>query len=261
MHYTMKPANKTTYYACIDRNGDEFYEEVGTSKEYDPVSGTIAGGSSGSGNASTGTQTCSNGVIDSGEVCDGSNLKSQTCQTQGFASGTLKCGGRSGFECKELDRSSCEGKPPTSFTAPEPTKEGNMIKVDYTSINEYVWKYAYARLNGTKPAFPSGYSRINMTGTGAFGGTEFFLNVASGDISKANPALTDGIWQIFPAGCIYKGSESMFQTYIPGIGNNGDASGPWKCGFNEPLVYVVAPQNSTSNTTSNTTTNSTNSTS
>jgi hypothetical protein len=35
---------------------------------------------------------CGNGVIDPGEQCDQSNLNSQTCASQGFAGGVLKCG-------------------------------------------------------------------------------------------------------------------------------------------------------------------------
>jgi Protein of unknown function (DUF1566) len=34
---------------------------------------------------------CGNGVVDSSEQCDGSNLNGQTCQSQGFAGGTLSC--------------------------------------------------------------------------------------------------------------------------------------------------------------------------
>jgi hypothetical protein len=37
-------------------------------------------------------QNCGNGVIDAGEQCDQSNLNFQTCSSQGFAAGTLKCG-------------------------------------------------------------------------------------------------------------------------------------------------------------------------
>ena len=37
-------------------------------------------------------QTCGNGVIDPGEQCDQSNLNGQTCASQGFAAGVLKCG-------------------------------------------------------------------------------------------------------------------------------------------------------------------------
>jgi len=37
-------------------------------------------------------QACGNGVVDAGEDCDLANLNGQTCATQGFAGGTLKCG-------------------------------------------------------------------------------------------------------------------------------------------------------------------------
>jgi len=35
--------------------------------------------------------TCGNGVIESGEMCDGSSLGTLTCKDFGFESGTLKC--------------------------------------------------------------------------------------------------------------------------------------------------------------------------
>jgi hypothetical protein len=35
---------------------------------------------------------CGNGMIDPGEQCDQSNLNGQTCASQGFAAGVLKCG-------------------------------------------------------------------------------------------------------------------------------------------------------------------------
>jgi len=46
--------------------------------------------------------TCGNGTINSGEDCDGTNLNSQTCASQGFISGTLKCSSSCQF-----DTSSC----------------------------------------------------------------------------------------------------------------------------------------------------------
>jgi hypothetical protein len=36
-------------------------------------------------------EDCGNGVLDTGEHCDGANLNGKTCQTQGFAGGTLAC--------------------------------------------------------------------------------------------------------------------------------------------------------------------------
>jgi hypothetical protein len=37
------------------------------------------------------SKPCGNGKLDSGEACDGTNLNSKTCQTEGFQSGTLSC--------------------------------------------------------------------------------------------------------------------------------------------------------------------------
>src|SRR3989344_1929626 len=34
---------------------------------------------------------CGNGVVNSGEECDGSNLNGKSCSTQGFSGGTLSC--------------------------------------------------------------------------------------------------------------------------------------------------------------------------
>ena len=41
--------------------------------------------------ASTQISLCGNGVINTGEECDGSNLAGQTCVTRGFISGSLTC--------------------------------------------------------------------------------------------------------------------------------------------------------------------------
>ena len=45
---------------------------------------------------------CGNGIIDEGEACDGTELANETCQTQGFNSGTLSCS-----ETCELDLTAC----------------------------------------------------------------------------------------------------------------------------------------------------------
>jgi hypothetical protein len=41
---------------------------------------------------------CGNGMIDAGESCDQGNLNGQTCVTQGFVGGTLKCGNGCTFD-------------------------------------------------------------------------------------------------------------------------------------------------------------------
>ncbi len=49
--------------------------------------------------------TCSNGVIDLGEVCDGVNLAGQDCTDHGFTSGVLQCSA----DCLTFDTTWCEG--------------------------------------------------------------------------------------------------------------------------------------------------------
>ncbi len=46
---------------------------------------------------------CGNNVIDGTEVCDGSDLNSKTCVTQGFLSGSLSCNS----DCLSFDTSGC----------------------------------------------------------------------------------------------------------------------------------------------------------
>ena len=47
--------------------------------------------------------TCGNGKIDSGEVCDGTELNGRTCEHEGFEQGELKCSD----DCKSFDTSDC----------------------------------------------------------------------------------------------------------------------------------------------------------
>ena len=62
--------------------------------------------------------SCGNGFIDqSSESCDGSDFDGKTCQSLGFASGTLTCTSR----C-QLDTSSCEG---SSSRTPTPVVTGS----------------------------------------------------------------------------------------------------------------------------------------
>ncbi|HIH21166.1 MAG TPA: hypothetical protein HA222_00690 [Candidatus Diapherotrites archaeon] len=46
---------------------------------------------------------CGNGIVETGEQCDGTDLAGQTCQSQGFVGGTLGCNS----ECAAFDVSQC----------------------------------------------------------------------------------------------------------------------------------------------------------
>lgn len=62
--------------------------------------------------------SCGNGIIEKGEDCDSTNLNNQTCQTKGYASGTLLCTSKCTFNlsgCKQA---------PTTCT---PTCTGNKV--------------------------------------------------------------------------------------------------------------------------------------
>ncbi len=58
---------------------------------------------SGDDSGCTGITCCGNGRIDSGEVCDGDDLRGATCASLGLGDGTLGCDGDCGF-----DDSGCE---------------------------------------------------------------------------------------------------------------------------------------------------------
>lgn len=60
-----------------------------------------SGSSGGTGSASGATMPgplCGNGVIDPGEDCDGAELAGDSCQSHGFADGTLLCSEQCGFD-------------------------------------------------------------------------------------------------------------------------------------------------------------------
>ena len=56
-------------------------------------------------------ELCGNGAIDPGEQCDGGNLNNQTCQTQGFQSGTLACNSAGGANDCRFNTSQCVSTP------------------------------------------------------------------------------------------------------------------------------------------------------
>ncbi len=67
-------------------------------------------------NATVRISVCGNGVKEGGEDCDGSDMNSQTCTTQGYAGGTLICD----YSCS-FDFYSCTT--PTSTPSPIPTTQ------------------------------------------------------------------------------------------------------------------------------------------
>src|SRR3989338_7687144 len=68
---------------------------------------------------------CGDGAIDGSEVCDGSNISSQTCITRGFDQGSLACLS----DCSNYDTSGC-----SYFSCGNNVKEGSET-CDGTDIN------------------------------------------------------------------------------------------------------------------------------
>jgi len=60
---------------------------------------------------------CGNGIIESGEICDGTDLGGETCISLGFESGTLAC---QTDNCENFDTKACVGEP---FCVPTHNKE------------------------------------------------------------------------------------------------------------------------------------------
>lgn len=58
--------------------------------------------------SATVSSLCGNGVIDSGEECDGSNLAGQSCSSRGFSGGSLSCNSN----CT-INTSQCTSPPPS----------------------------------------------------------------------------------------------------------------------------------------------------
>lgn len=84
-----------------------------------------AGGDSATAPTANATITCGNGTIETpvgaAEVCDGTNTGSQTCATQGYASGTLGCNSN----CGSFNISECIPNSVTSFRANVKTLDGD----------------------------------------------------------------------------------------------------------------------------------------
>lgn len=74
---------------------------------------------------------CGNNLIDSGEVCDGSNLNGETCISRGYGSGTLSCS----LDCSGYITSNCVPVSPACTPTLIPHYTG--CRVDDTNITWY----------------------------------------------------------------------------------------------------------------------------
>lgn len=70
---------------------------------------------------STKISVCGNAVVEGGEDCEGTDLNSQTCQSQGYGPGTLSCDIACTFDYYQCSPAPTSTPTPTSVPTPTPT--------------------------------------------------------------------------------------------------------------------------------------------
>jgi hypothetical protein len=99
-------ADDTTTSASGDGDGDGDTTESGSSDTTESGDGdgdtTESSDTTGDGDGDTGEPVCGNGVAEGPEVCDGKDLRGETCANKDFTGGTLMCD-----DVCNLDLSAC----------------------------------------------------------------------------------------------------------------------------------------------------------
>lgn len=106
---TERPQKTTTYYGACQKSDGSYIKPCNVTVNVTPPS------------------TCGNGVIDQGEVCDGSNLGGQTCQSLGYQGGTLQCS----YDCKSFNTSQCDYAQGKIKVSKEEVSPGESIQIDW----------------------------------------------------------------------------------------------------------------------------------
>lgn len=142
--------------------------------------------------------TCGNGNIDTGEQCDGSNLNGQSCSSQGFTSGTLKCSST----CT-LDTSGCQKKPTLTIT--NPVNQSTISSGSNVAISATATAYGGATIK--KVYF---YDNGNYLGSSATAPYSFTLNnISSGTHTlTAETVDSSGLWASTATSVVTVGGSS-----------------------------------------------------
>ena len=119
---------------------------------------------------------CGNGIVETGEVCDTSNLDGQTCVSQGYDAGTLYCAS----DCYSFNVSGCTTTPPPSggggggsVYIPPATTETKVVLQGRAYPNSSVTVLKDGSVAGTVIADPQANFKVEITditaGTYTFG--------------------------------------------------------------------------------------------
>ncbi len=75
--------------------------------------------------------SCGDGIVDSGEFCDGSNLSGETCLSQGFTGGNLACSASCTFDTSGCSTATDGNGGISSFTSSPPPKRKEIEIIEY----------------------------------------------------------------------------------------------------------------------------------
>ena len=79
---------------------------------------------------------CGNNIVESGEVCDGTNLNGQTCASQGFSGGTLGCSSDCGsYETSGCYNNTCSDTDGGDAPLVQGTVSGSYQNVEYNNTD------------------------------------------------------------------------------------------------------------------------------
>ncbi|HKV10085.1 MAG TPA: proprotein convertase P-domain-containing protein [Thermoanaerobaculia bacterium] len=153
--------NGKAYMAWVDTR--HFYPGSSTNAQKENVGFAIV-------DFGTATQTCGNNLREGTEVCDGIDLASQSCTTQGFTGGTLSCNGT----CSAFVTSACTcttPAAPTGVTATAASSTQNNV-----SWTASAGATSYKILRSTTSGGP--YTQVGTATTTSFSDTGLTCNTA-----------------------------------------------------------------------------------
>lgn len=153
--------------------------------------------------ASTASSVCGNGILETGEQCDGSALAGQTCASRGYASGTLTCNSNCTFNTSGCSSGGGGGGGGGSYV-PLPQTTVNFSGKAYPKSTVTLLKDA--QVAATTIAEADANFSINLSGLSA--GNYIFSVYSEDDKGSRSSLLT------FPASVTYGTATQIGNIFI-----------------------------------------------